>query len=766
MHSSGVRLWDLASGRELIRLQSSPCLSLAFTPDGHALLMSGVGGFQRWPIRPDPAAPDGLVIGPPHTLNLPLTPAAFQLASDGRTAAVVSEKSQVVVLIDMKTEKVGPFLLDNPLASTVALSPDGRWAASGGWHAPATRIWDAHTGRMVKELTLGEQTGVYFSPDSRWFITSRFDEYCFWDVETRQPGLRIPREQEPYPGPVAFTPDGEQMAVELTPGVISLMDWKAGRTLARLEDPTHDRASALCFSPDGAQLTIIAPYEKALHVWDLRRIRDHLEEMHLEGDWLAYPPAPPPAPALRIRQDAPGIAGPRPVAAPPPVVVLPPLNPKHREATPRQIQDWIHQLGGDDAKASAEAAAALMDVGPPALAALKQTVAGPDDGLARRAAEVGDRIEVAEALSPTRVRLKLQDASIADAVAALTKQFGVHVDYSDPVQNARPTKKITLELDNMSFWEAIDRLCDVGDLTYQINFGQGVQLSQGPRTRKELFADVGPFRFQATSWNANRFVSLQGKEAPAVENLSLNMTISGASGGAVAIVGWPTVQEAEDDAGQSRLLVGPKGAGPVFAEPMSPLLASMRTVQLKPSDRRGGSLKRLKGVLPVEVMTDRRDLATAAELGKAQGKTFGGNGVRLSVQSVQGFGNGAMVTLSLDGGPPWAYDAASMSFELTDADGRRIRPTWVNLNPVGQVRRRPGSAVLAVLSGAPAAGFPGALPWAALAPNASRPEPVWTGSVQFVSPDNMDLSKAKLTFYHYRRLRTELPFEFHDLPLP
>ena len=157
----------------------------------------------------------------------------------------------------------------------------------------------------------------------------------------------------------------------------------------------------LCFSPDGAQLAAIAPYDKALHVWDLRRIRDHLAEMHLEGDWPAYPPAPPPAPALRIRQDAPGIAGPRPVAAPPPVVVLPPLNPKHREATPQQIQDWIHQLGGDDAKASAEAAAALVDVGPPALAALKQAVAGPDAGLARRAAEVGDRIEVAEALAPT-----------------------------------------------------------------------------------------------------------------------------------------------------------------------------------------------------------------------------------------------------------------------------------------------------------------------------------------------------------------------------
>jgi WD40 repeat protein len=154
---------------------------------------------------------------------------------------------------------------------------------------------------MVKELKLGEGTGVYFSPDSRWLVTSRSEEYCFWDVETWQAIRRIPREQEPYPGPVAFTPDGERMAVELTPGVISLMDWKADRILARLEDPTHDRAIALCFSPDGAQLTVVAPFDKALHVWDLRRIRDHLAEMHLEGDWRAYPPAPPPAAPIHVR---------------------------------------------------------------------------------------------------------------------------------------------------------------------------------------------------------------------------------------------------------------------------------------------------------------------------------------------------------------------------------------------------------------------------------------------------------------------------------
>ena len=543
---------------------------------------------------------------------------------------------------------------------------------------------------------------------------------------------------------------------------IGLLDWKADRILARLEDPTHDRSGFLCFSPDGGQLVAAAHYDKAVHVWDLRRIQKHLAELRLEGDWPSYPPAAPPAATLRVRQDDAW----RPA---PPVVVLPPLNPKHRAATPQQIQDWIRQLGGDDAKASAEAAAALTDVGPPALAALQQAVSGPNEGLRRRVAEVVDRITVAEALAPTRVRLKLQDAPISAAAAALTRQSGVRVDFVAPVRPADPAKNLTLELDGVPFWEALDRLCDAGDLTYTIAPGRGVLLSQGPRTRKEMFADAGPFRLQATSWVSNRTVSLQGTQAPPFEYLSLNLMLYGDSRNAVAGVGFPGLQEAEDDAGASRFIDPPMGPAPDYVQPVFSLFPAPRMLALKPSDRRGGALKRVKGVLPVEVMTDRNDLATAKELGKAEGKTFAGDGMRLGVQNVQqGVGGGQQVTVSfvLDAAPGWAYQPAVQGFDLTDGQGRQFRPSWVNVSPVGPTRRAARPEDLAVMAGTPEAGFPGGLPWAALALNAHEPEQRWSGTAQFYSPEKVDLSTATFTFYRYRRVRTELPFEFHDLPLP
>jgi WD40 repeat protein len=294
--AGGVRLWDLASGREPVHWPSPPCMAVAFMPDGSELLTSGPAGLQRWPIHPEPGAHGAVVIGPPRTARLPVIPTAFQLAADGRTAAVLSEKLQTVVLIDLESEQARPFRLNHPRCSYVALSPDGRWAATGGWHAPAQGIWDTRTGRLVHELKLGPQTAVYFSPDSRWLITTRPEEYCFWDMRTWRPGLRIARELAPYPGPLAFSRDGQWLAVELTPGVVGLLDWKAGRVLARLEDPTHDRANALCFSPDGAQLVTVACYDKTAHVWDLRRIRAGLKAIHLDWDAPDYPPAPPHSP--------------------------------------------------------------------------------------------------------------------------------------------------------------------------------------------------------------------------------------------------------------------------------------------------------------------------------------------------------------------------------------------------------------------------------------------------------------------------------------
>ncbi|HJT77646.1 MAG TPA: CDC27 family protein, partial [Gemmataceae bacterium] len=179
----------------------------------------------------------------------------------------------------------------HPAGEVRALSPDGRWAASSGWHSDRVRLWNVGTGQMVHEWVVGEQTSVFFTPDSRALIISRGDEFSFWEVETLQPLRRLRREGTQFPGWVAFSPDGRLMALEMAPGVIHLQELATGRTVARLEDPFGDRATWQGFTPDGGQLVVVASKSSAVHVWDLRAIRSRLEALGLDWDWPAFQPA-------------------------------------------------------------------------------------------------------------------------------------------------------------------------------------------------------------------------------------------------------------------------------------------------------------------------------------------------------------------------------------------------------------------------------------------------------------------------------------------
>ena len=257
----GARLWDLATGRRgrlparpggRTRSASSP------GPDGRELLTCGSGGLRRWPIREDPEAPGRLRIGPPRTVDLPFIPISADVRQDGRAVAVASERSGTALVVDLATEAVRCTLAPHPILNRAVLSPDGRWVATSGWHTPSVKVWDARTGAMVKELPLGIMNTAFFSPDGRTLVTSRGDEYRFWDVASWRPARRLPWEIPSYPGWVAFSPDRKLLALELSPAVIHLVDAATGRTLAKLEDPRSDRAQWLGFTPDGARLVAIA----------------------------------------------------------------------------------------------------------------------------------------------------------------------------------------------------------------------------------------------------------------------------------------------------------------------------------------------------------------------------------------------------------------------------------------------------------------------------------------------------------------------------
>jgi WD40 repeat protein len=290
MGDAGDRLWDLSTGREVAVLPSGSTCVL-FHSDSRELLAMGAAGMHRWPIQHSQDTANEVRIGPPIAISLPFVPVRASRSRNGRTLAIVSETAGAGLLMDVTTEPVQGSNFAHPGASFVALSQDNRWVASSGWHSDRVRLWNANTGEMVNEWVLGMMTVVFFTPDSRTLIICRGDGFTFWDVETVQQIRRFERDVGHQPGYVAFSADGKLMALEMAPGVIHLKDVVTGRTVARFEDPHGDQAWWMGFTPDGTQLVVAARYAKAIHIWDLRAIRQRLKGMKLDWDWPEFSPA-------------------------------------------------------------------------------------------------------------------------------------------------------------------------------------------------------------------------------------------------------------------------------------------------------------------------------------------------------------------------------------------------------------------------------------------------------------------------------------------
>ena len=297
----GVRLWELASGRELAFLSIGNTPSTFFRPDGQELVTCGPeAGLQKWPVHTDGLNGAEISLGPSRPLELPFVPVRASPGALTQKIAVVSEGAAQAMLLDLAAESSASQLFAHPQACFVAVSGDARWLASSGWHSDKVRLWNTGTGGLVREWAREKSMPVFFTPDSQNLIISSGEAFSFWDVNTLREVRRLPREVAQYPGHVAFSTDGKMMALEMAPGMIHLKDVLTGRTVAKLEDPSRDQATWMAFSPDGRQLVVAARFAFAIHVWDLGAIRARLKTLGLDWDWPEFPTTVKPgsAPAL------------------------------------------------------------------------------------------------------------------------------------------------------------------------------------------------------------------------------------------------------------------------------------------------------------------------------------------------------------------------------------------------------------------------------------------------------------------------------------
>jgi eukaryotic-like serine/threonine-protein kinase len=165
-------------------------------------------------------------------------------------------------------------LRHNGPAISVAISPDGRWLASGDTRG-IVKLWDTITWKEVHSLDAhaGQVNGLSFSPDGRRLASASLDKTVrVWDIGTWKQ-LTTFREHGEVDC-LAFSPDGHRLAWAGADNTVRIWNATDG---GRVVDLTGhlDAIFRLSFSPDGGRLAT-ASLDRTVKVWDVARCREQL----------------------------------------------------------------------------------------------------------------------------------------------------------------------------------------------------------------------------------------------------------------------------------------------------------------------------------------------------------------------------------------------------------------------------------------------------------------------------------------------------------
>jgi serine/threonine protein kinase len=303
-HTDGtIRIWNLASGTEVRRLDGHDLVSaLALHPARDLLLSGGYDRSLRWwdldsgsevGSGEAPGIVNSVAISPNGELALAggqdtemlwdIARAvrlrtfegsrtrwveAVAFSPDSRLALAAGSDSLLNVWDVATREVVWTFRHDSAVRSA-AFSPDGRSVLSGG-HNATVRLWSLETGREVWRFTTDGAATVVFSPDGRYVLSAGHRRLSLRDAATGREVRSLRTPGNDYLWEVAISPDGRHAITggttvklwEIDPGSDTPMSAPDPATLARAE--ALERALAVRREIlDGADFGEVAERESA-----------------------------------------------------------------------------------------------------------------------------------------------------------------------------------------------------------------------------------------------------------------------------------------------------------------------------------------------------------------------------------------------------------------------------------------------------------------------------------------------------------------------
>jgi hypothetical protein len=414
------------------------------------------------------------------------------------------------------------------------------------------------------------------------------------------------------------------------------------------------------------------------------------------------------------------------------------------EQRPPSFEQLLEQLGDRDGRVRENASQALELLGPAVLPRLKAVSDPKDPEVRRRLAALILVLEKAPLLQPRLITLQNKQWPMREAVAELAKQSGFKVElYPSGADDERTKQLHTLAFDQQPFWQALDRLCQVGGLALQRTYGDDNRLQlRFDETYVPHVAHAGAFRLVAQGFQYHRTIEFSALPRNASqtgqrgESLTFRFTVMAEPRMPMLWVGPAVLTEAVDERGNS--LLPPAGAAneaerqgfhdrSYYHDAWTNLVRPRREAE---------TVKLLRGVVPIRVLVEQTPELVLDNPRQAKAQKLKSDNTELDIEEFKEDGAGrqryelkfAVRSLRSDPGNDYHfYNSIRHRFELQDAKGNKYN--WSGGGWGGNE-------------------------------NSVR------GTFSFSQPGGEVGPPAKLIFYGWTTLYHRVPFEFRDLPLP
>jgi WD40 repeat protein/beta-lactamase regulating signal transducer with metallopeptidase domain len=252
---AAVRLWDVASGKEVRQLHGHEARvrGLAVSPDGKRVVSgSRAGDVRLW----DLASGRMLVVvtgtaGPVNAVAF--SPDGRLIAwagADGSCQLHEASSGQVVRRLGAMEPTAAPASVN-----AVAFSPDGKRVAVGGADG-TVRVLDVNNGELVGQLMAGSRGAVQqvcFSTDGEYLLVACDEGVRLWQEQRGQRPRIVWEIALDRATSAAFAADGRHIAVGGRDATVHICDAATGKEIAVLRGHAGP-VWTVTFSPDGHQL--------------------------------------------------------------------------------------------------------------------------------------------------------------------------------------------------------------------------------------------------------------------------------------------------------------------------------------------------------------------------------------------------------------------------------------------------------------------------------------------------------------------------------